>query len=405
LTRAPESSRRACSFASGLVVVLCSALWPNLGRANQSARLDADALLSGKPYEGLLVLHGGYDPGGVVDAEALVWLGASDTGSEGDVLVISVRLREPNGWGEARVGRFILATGAVRPVQIDGVTALARAPSGSSLELFAGMPVVPELGARAFDWLAGARAAQWLFAQRVGAGVSYLQRRDAGPLDDQELGADLSVVPLPWLTLGAVGAYDLVYDGLAEARADAVARDGGDRIELFGARRVADRLLPATSLFSVLGDGASSELGSDALWNAFPRLDLGATLAVEALASELGYRAALRSTLRLSDQDGGQVQLEGMRRELRDDGWTGGSLAAQWPITRQLNVHASLELVFADHPRGRGAVWPWARAGASYDFAEQWQLAAALGVRASPRYEHEVQGLVRLTYRSEGLLP
>jgi hypothetical protein len=296
-----------------------------------------------------------------------------------------------------------LATGAVRPVQIDGVTALGRAPSGTSLELFAGMPVVPELGPRAFDWLAGARAAQWLFEQRVGAGVSYLQRRDAGQLDDQELGADLNVTPLAWLTLSAVGAYDLVYDGLAEARANAVAHDGGNRIELFASRRIAARLLPATSLFSVLGDGASSELGSDGLWNAFPRLDLGATLALEALASELGYRAALRSTLRFSDQDGGQVQLEGMRRQLRDDGWTGGSLTGEWPITRQLNGHASLELVFADHPRGRGAVWPWARAGASYGFAEHWQLAAALGVRASPQYEREVQGLLRLSYRSEAL--
>lgn len=373
--------------------------------ADGRPELGADALLSGRPYEGLLVLHGGYGNSSWIDADALVWIGANEDGREGDVLVISLRLREPHGFAEGRIGRFILSTGAVRPVQIDGVSALGRAPTGSTLELFAGMPVVPDFGPRAFDWLAGARAAQWLFGQQLNAGVSYLHRRDAGELSDQELGVDLSAAPLPWLAFNGTSAYDLVYDGLAEARVDALVHDERDHFELFAARRIAARLLPATSLFSVIGDTASSELGGDALWNAFPRLDLGGTLALEALGSSLGYRAALRTTLRFSDVAGGDLRLEATRRSLRGNGWSGGSIGVQWPVTRQLNGHASLELVFADHPEARGDVWPWARAGASYALGSRWELAAALGLRATPQTERELQGLVRIGYRGEAWLP
>ena len=49
----------------------------------------------------------------------------------GDVLVLAVRLREPHGYAEARVGRFVLATGAVHPVQIDGAHVDRRARRGA----------------------------------------------------------------------------------------------------------------------------------------------------------------------------------------------------------------------------------------------------------------------------------
>ncbi len=95
-------------------------------------------------------------------AEALVWTG--DRGGAaavtGDVLVLTVRLREPHGYVEARAGRFVLATGAVHPVQIDGAHVIARAPWGSTVETFGGLPVVPRFGARSYDWLAGGRVAQ-----------------------------------------------------------------------------------------------------------------------------------------------------------------------------------------------------------------------------------------------------
>src|SRR5689334_776583 len=145
--------KRALTSSVPVVLALCALAGG--ARADGRAELQTDALLAGRPYEGLLVLQGGYGNSSWVDADALVFMGATEDGREGDVLIVSVRLREPHGLGEARVGRFILSTGAVRPVQIDGVRTLARAPTGSTLELFGGLPVVPELGPRSFDWLAG----------------------------------------------------------------------------------------------------------------------------------------------------------------------------------------------------------------------------------------------------------
>lgn len=402
----PCALRRCAGIGSRVVAALLCALPPfllplALARADGHAVLDANALLAGRLDEGLLVLHSGYRNSSWIDADALVWTGADAGGGDADVLVVSVRLRAPHGLGEARFGRFILSTGAVRPVQIDGASALGRLPNGSTVELFAGMPVVPELGPRAFDWLAGARAGQWLFEQRLGAGVSYLHRRDAGELSAEELGADLSATPLPWASLHAVAAFDLIYDDFAEARASALVHDEHDHVELFAAHRVAARLLPATSLFSVLGATPGAELGADGSWNAFPRLDLGATVALETLGDTLGYRAALRSTLRFSDVTESDLRVEVTRRELRDDGWSGARVSGAWPLARGLRAHASVELVRADHPGTRGALWPWSRAGMSYAIGARWLLSGALGLRATPELSRELTALVRVGYRTE----
>src|SRR6185503_4195430 len=93
--------------------------------------LEADALLSGRPSEGVLVLRGGHGNSELVDADALVFFGANADGSDADVLTVTVGVREPHGLGRMRAGRFVLATGAVRPVHLDGVSALGRMPTGT----------------------------------------------------------------------------------------------------------------------------------------------------------------------------------------------------------------------------------------------------------------------------------
>jgi hypothetical protein len=379
---------------------LCAALLCSraLAQAQAYVPVGVDLLMQGRPSEGLLILHSGYRNSPYVDADAVVFMGASQQGREGDVLSVSLGLREPHGYGQARIGRFVLSTGAVRPVQIDGASLLGRAPTGSTLEVFGGVPVVPELGARAFDWLAGARVGQWLFGQRLGAGVSYLQRRDAGERSSEELGADLTLAPLAWLGFNAITAWDLLSDGLAEARVSADAHSERSHGTVFASRRVASRLLPATSLFSVISQAPSGELGADGLWNAFPRLDLGTTAALEGLSDALGYRVSARATLRFSDEDAGELGLEATRRKLGDQGWSGGSVRVEIPVNRRVRTHASLELVGVDHPSGSATLFPWARVGASYAFASAWGLSAALGARATPQYRSDVYGLVRVSY-------
>src|SRR6516225_2202987 len=111
--------------ARGFAAVASSLLWATfaIGASADPIRLRADALAetegSASPV-GLVVLQG-HDPMRPwLDAEALVWAGAKPSWT-GDVLVLMMRLHEPHGYAELRVGRFVLATGAVHPVQIDGV--------------------------------------------------------------------------------------------------------------------------------------------------------------------------------------------------------------------------------------------------------------------------------------------
>jgi cytidyltransferase-like protein len=91
--------------------------------------LRADAVAETQAPAGLVVLQGQDKVRPWFDAEGLVWAGSRsypNADATADVLVLSMRLREPHGWGELRAGRFVVAAGAIRPVQIDGASALGR---------------------------------------------------------------------------------------------------------------------------------------------------------------------------------------------------------------------------------------------------------------------------------------
>jgi hypothetical protein len=395
-----SSSRHAAVLLALALVQLAAS-----ARAQSHPRLpvSGDLLLRGRPFEGVLVLHGGMRDSTWLTADALVFAGANaDLGYSGDVMVMSVEVRDPNGYATARLGRFILSTGAVRPVQIDGARVLGRAPIGTSLEVFAGVPVAPELGPRSFDWLLGARAGQQLWNERCVFGASFLHRRDRGQLSDQELGADLAVAAADWLSFSALGAFDLTARGVAEARAGVIAHDDLDQLELFVSHRVAARLLPATSLFSVISDTAGTQAGAAGALRLFPRLELAANAAIDGLADEVGYSVGFRSTLFLSELEQSRLAFEATRRALGEDGWTGAAVHASAPFTAAVRGNASVEVVAADHPADRGTLWPWVRVGASHVFA-QWRVAAAVGFQATPRLRSETYAMMRIGYQTEVL--
>ena len=136
-------------------------------------RLRGDALASAQSPVGLLVLggDGGVAPG--VSAEALVWMGTD--ADHGDALVMAVVARRADRRAEVRLGRLIATAGALRPQHVDGVAGRARLPARFDVEAFGGVPVVPQLGVRAWDWLAGGR-----IGRRLGeAGVGDLVAVDA----------------------------------------------------------------------------------------------------------------------------------------------------------------------------------------------------------------------------------
>jgi hypothetical protein len=149
----------------------------------------------------------------------------------------------------------------------------------------------------------------------------------------------------------------------------------------------------------MLSDTATSDLGLDATWHAFPRLVLGSGFAIEHAGDDLGYRVVARGSLRLDEEGRGELLLQGDRRRIGTDGWSALLLSAHWIVLGRLRPHASLELVAPDASLARnGALWPWTRVGASYALTEAWQLAGALELKASPRYESEFGALLRVSY-------
>ena len=381
-------------------IVLCLAVAP-VASAQQFV-VQGDGYAQAEPGMALLLLSGEGEARPWVSAEAMVWGGLRD-GGEADVLVVAVKVTEPSRRAAVRLGRFVESLGAMRPVHVDGASGWVRLPLELRLEAFGGMPVVPRFDERSFDWVVGTRLSRGL-GQWGSVGVAYLHRRDAGALADEEVGADVGVQLDDWLGVNARAAYDVVDPGFSEARASVAATDDGLYGELFATHRSPSRILPQTSLFSVLGDVASQHAGASGRWRVAPRLDLEATAAARVVGDHVGPSLRLGTRLLLDDLGKSAVSLEGRREPAPDDGdWTGVRLAVRVAVIESLVLVSELELVAPDDPpQGDGTVWPWALVGAQWDIAERWQLAGAVNVEASRQYASRIDALVRVTHRWEG---
>ena len=193
---------------------------------------------------------------------------------------------------------------------------MARSPWGTTVEAVTGIPVLPQSVPRATEWIGGGRIAQGV-ASRVTAGISYFLRRAGSERVTEEVGADFAAMPTSSVDVAGKGAYDLLSSGVAEASASLAFRSWPWRWEVFGSHRSPGRLLPATSLFSVLGDYPAEALGTTVRWDAAPRLDLLATGAGQLIGGQLGGYASVRATLRTDDDGDGQLGMECVGRMLR----------------------------------------------------------------------------------------
>jgi hypothetical protein len=386
--------------ARGLFAAIASCAGLFVARADaEPLRLRADALVDSQAETqsptGLVVLQGEDKLRPWLDAEGLVWTGAKP-GLTGDVLVLALHLRAPHGRGELRVGRFVVATGAIFPVQIDGAEAIGRTPWGSTVEVFGGAPVVPRFGARAYDWIAGGRVAQHL-ASNLTVGVSYVQRREDGDVSNEELGADLAAAPTRWLDLAAKGAYDLTSPGIADGRVSAATRVDAFRFEAFASEQSPGRLLPATSLFSVLGDFPSEMVGGTVRWAAAPRLDILGSGAGQLVGGTLGMNAWIRSTLRLDDRGRGSLGLEVRRVDVGSARWTGFRAVGAEPLGRGFRLSSEIEVAVPDCPNGRGSAWPWGLLALGWRSKMGWEVAGAVEAASTPEYRYEANALARIS--------
>jgi hypothetical protein len=363
-------------------------------------RLRVDAVgITGAPQTpvGLVVLQGEDHERPWVETEALVWTGAGKD-QAADTLVLLVKLHDARKRVEVRLGRQMIATGAVRPLHLDGADAIWRLQTGTSLEAFGGMPVVPAYSPVQWDWVTGGRVAQSL-GDNTTVGATYWQEQDGAELARQEAGLDFAATPARWFELATHGSYDLIDPGLVEATASITTKLPGWRPELYATHRSPSRLLPATSLFSALGDTPSDVVGAAARWYAAPRLDVVPTFALRRTrdgAEDVGVDASLRLTLRLDDRGDGAIAVEGRRQDTLPNRWTGVRLVTRVPVAWRLIASTELELVIPDDT-SRGAMWPWMLMALHWTPADRWEFAGGLEAASTPTAIREVNALLRLS--------
>ncbi|MEJ7601815.1 MAG: hypothetical protein WKG01_28210 [Kofleriaceae bacterium] len=364
-------------------------------------RLRADALASTASPAGVLVLESDSALRSDLSAEALVWMAHARTPGEdttGDVLVIAIRARALEGRANLRLGRFVSTLGALRPAHVDGAATRFVLPRGFEAELVGGIPVMPGISTgRGWDWMVGARVARRL-GDYGSLGVAYGQRRDRALLASEELGADAGIVITKRHDAGARVAYDVANPGLAEVALTTSYRRRDLRAELYGVHRAASHLLPATSLFSVIGDVPSRRGGAVVTWRAAPRLDLIGDAGARIIDDDVGPELTARALLRLDDRGKSALVGELRRSGVGDDGWTGIRGVARIALPRSLAASTELELVIPDHDRGTGAAWPWALAALTYDDGA-WIAAVAVEASASPEYTSRLDVLGQLGRR------
>ncbi len=370
-------------------------------------RLRADALATTASPAGLLVLETDSptlrNGSGMLSAEAVVWIAGSQTPGEdqaGDVLVIALDAREAKNRARARVGRFVSTLGALRATHLDGASLRVALPYRFDVEAVGGVPVMPGATmSRSFDWLAGGRISRKL-GDGGSLGVAYAQRRDAGQLADEELGIDAGYAFTRRADIGARFAYDIANPGVAEVMVTSSLRDDSTKTEVYAVHRVASRLLPANSLFSVLGDVPSQRIGTLLTWKAAPRLDVIMDLGLRRIADEevnvndVGADVAARARLRLDDRGVSLLGAELRRGGVGDGAWLGARGMARIQVARNITVASELELVRPDDDR-RGSLWPWALVATSWQRGD-WAAAIATEASSTAEYRYRIDVLAQL---------
>jgi hypothetical protein len=357
-------------------------------------RLRADALATTQSPAGLLVLEADAKATATTSAEAVVWT-ANDNA---DVLVIALRARTKDGRIGGRVGRFVASLGALRPVHLDGGSARLRLPKKIDVEAYGGVPVLSfehPMRERAWDWVAGGRVARRL-GDYGSVGIALLERRDEGRLVTRELGIDSGLAIDKHHDVAARIAYDLASPAVADAYASIIRRKNKVRSELYAGYRAASHLLPATSLFTVLGDTPSARGGMLVTGKVAPRLELASDFGLRGAGDETGVVLTMRARLALDDQFKSAVTGELRRDGVGDDAWSGVRGAARIALPYSLTAATELELVVPDRDRMRGVVWPWALAALSYERGP-WRAATAVEVSSSAQYKSRLDVLFSLT--------
>ncbi len=401
---------RGLALAAAAVIAL---LVSSTKAAAQPHSLGAELWGQLEPNVGLIVLEGSTRKYPYVEAEGLIWAGAGtpqfglrDNQMTVEALVLNIKVRDPKGISDTRLGRFILSTGAVRAMHVDGGHAILRAPSKTNFEIFGGVPVEGDIEGRRSDWVAGGRISQGL--GKIGViGGSYYNRYNAGQRSDEEVGVDFSLRPAHWLDMAAKFSWEIVNPGLAEVLATISSQTKNRRFrgEAFASKRSPTRFLQQTSLFTVLGDPGTLRTGANLFVRAAPRLDFWLEGAANEAQNRWGWSGYFRSVLRTDDEGNGSILGEIRRQAIPSvSNWTGLRIAAVIPVYEShddtVGLMPEVEVVIPDERSAEtGKVWPWGRLALRYKNIKGWTVAAAAEASSNQNVRVDVRALARVAYQ------
>ncbi len=380
----------------------------------QPHRVGAELWGQLEPNSGLIIVQGSSRKYPYIDSEVLIWggggatqVGLSDNAATFQALVATIRVRDPRGVSDTRLGRFMLSTGAVRAMQIDGGHIVLRARSKTHFEVFGGVPVDGNIEGRKYDWMVGARLSQGL-GNKGTIGASYYNRFNAGQRSDEEVGGDFALRVASWLDMSAKIAWELVNPGLAEVIGTISAQTANRVIrgELYVTKRSPTRMLQATSLFTVLGDPGTLAAGANLRWRAAPRLDIWVNGALQDARDDFGWSGYLRGVLRTDDDGKGSILGELRRQQVATSSWTGLRVASVIPLYEDHDTTVGLmpefEIIFPDDPEpNQGKVWPWGRLALRWQPGKGWAVAAAVEASANQVERYDLRALARVSYQGQ----
>ena len=402
--------RAALAFAAALTLIFAI---PPSPVAAQPHSIGAELWGQLEPNVGLIVLEGSTRKYPYVEAEGLIWAGAGspqiglrDNQMTVEALVLNVKVRDPRGISDTRLGRFILSTGAVRAVHVDGGHMILRAPSKTNFEIFGGVPVEGDIDGRRYDWIAGGRISQGLGEIGV-LGASYYNRYNSGQRSDEEVGADFALRPAHWLAMAAKFSWEIVNPGLVEvlATVSSATANGKVRGEVFTTKRDPARMLQQTSLFTVLGSPGTLRTGANLFWRSAPRLDFWLEGAAAEAQNTWGWVGYFRTVLRTDDEGKGRVLGEIRRQAIPSvANWTGFRMAAVIPVYKDhdntVGLMPEVEVVLPDERSSEtGVVWPWGRLALRYQHIKGWTVAAAAEASSTQNVQVDVRALARVAYQ------
>lgn len=295
-----------------------------------------------------------------------------------------------------RAGRQLVASGALRATQLDGVTARGLVVGGFGAEAWAGSPVVRRFDTVGENALAGGRVF-WRNSFDGEVGASFVYGRKGGDLARRDLALDGLYTPIRNVTLTALAQWSLQESRLQEARLAAtwqpIARL---QIAVDAQRTAPDLFIDRSSIFAVFSEERRDEAGGEIVYRLIPAVSLSTDWHFISVEGGDGYRGGARATftaLRAATY-GAEMRI----LEQPDNGYKLARLFAIRRLPRNFTVTIDLDGYWLDKSINGSPRSLVASATLAWAFSPSWNAMVAGSLGSTPLFDRRSEAVARLVY-------